>query len=278
MYTYQSKTLQSLIIRRSQNSIILALIVHVILFGAFFLIKFEYREIQERGIAVSFMQAQQERLLRRSFPVREVAPINIPLQKYDLQPLESARVNNRLSSDFFINNASLRRVSDIREISQPILQETGVQKLKTNFGQRPVTVDLRDARPRQVMANIGNVGGHELIKGSDLKMVKPNIQFDIKTEDLMKSFLDTVRKKIESKKRYPESAKLAGIEGRSRVKLVILKNGTLENVEIIESSGHKTLDEAALQSVRDAEPFPPIPEGINKEKIEVSLYIVFKMT
>lgn len=271
MYTYQSKA--------SQNSIILALILHAVMFMVFFLIKFEYREIQESKIAVSFVQSQQERLLRRSLPSREIAPVNnTSAQKLDPQPLENTQINARISTSFFASNAPLRRTSDIREISQPVLQETGIQKLKTSFSQRAVTADLRDVQPKQIQTNLGITGGHELIKGTDLKMAKPNMQVDVHSENLLKSFLDAIRKKIESKKKYPEAAKLAGIEGRSGVKLVILKNGRLESVDIIESSGNKSLDEAALQSVRDAEPFPPIPEGTNQEKIEMSIYLVFKIT
>lgn len=271
MYTYQSKA--------SQNSIILALILHAVLFMVFFLIKFEYREIQESRIAVSFVQSQQERLLRRSLPSREITPVdNTSLQKLDPQPLENAQINAKISTGFFVNNVPPRRTSDVREIGQPILQETGMQKLKTSFTQRAITADLRDIQPRQTQTNLGITGGHELIKSSDLKMAKPNMQVDIHSENLMKNFLDIIRKKIESKKKYPEAAKLAGIEGRSGIKLVILRNGRLESVDIIESSGNKILDEAAVQSVRDAEPFPPIPEETNQEKIEMSIYLVFKMT
>lgn len=271
MYTYQSKA--------SQNSIILALILHAVLFMIFFWIKFEYREIQESRIAVSFVQSQQERVLRRSLPTREITPVDASLRKYNPQPLENVLEGNaKIISGFFINNMPLRRTSDIREIGQPLLQETGIQKLKTNFSQRAVTADFSSIQPKQIQTSFGISGGHELIKESDLKMAKPSMQVDIHTENLLKNFLDTIRKKIESKKKYPEAAKIAGIEGRSGIKLVILKNGHLESVDIIESSGNRALDEAALQSVRDAEPFPPIPEGTNHEKIEMSIYLVFKIT
>ena len=58
----------------------------------------------------------------------------------------------------------------------------------------------------------------------------------------------------------------------------LLKNCQLEKVEIIDSSGNDTLDNAALKSIRDAVPFPLILEGIGQDKIEMSIYIVFKIT
>ncbi len=139
----------------------------------FFLIKFEYREIQESRIIVSFVKPNQERVLRRSLPTREITPIDTSLQKYNPQPLENAQINAKISTDFFVSNLPLRRNSDIREIRQPMLQETGIQKLKTSFSQRAVAVDLRDVQPKQIQTNFGIAGGHELIKESDLKMAKP---------------------------------------------------------------------------------------------------------
>lgn len=270
MYIYQSKT--------SQNSIVIALILHTIVFMVFFLIKFEYREIQESRIAVSFVKSHQEKVLKRSIPAREMIPTNITQQKYNPQPLENTQVNANISTNFLINNISMRRSFDIKEISHTALQGAGIQKLKTNFSQRAVSADIKNIQPNQIQTDFKITGGHELIRESDLKMAKPNIKVDIHAEDTLKNFLDSIRKRIESKKRYPEVAKLAGIEGCAEIKLVLLKNGHLENVEIIESSGNKSLDEAALQSVRDAEPFPPIPDGINQEKIEMSIYLVFKIT
>ncbi len=270
MYTYQSKA--------SQNSIIIALILHAVLFMIFFWIKFEYREIQESRIAVSFVKYQQERVLKRSLPTREIKPVNVQEQKYNPQPLENLQVNANTTTNFFINNVPTRRVSDIREVRNTLLQEPGIQKLKTSFTQRAITADIKDIQPRQIQTNFKIAGGHELIKETDLRMSKPNFQMDVNAENVLKNFLDSIRKKIESKKRYPESAKLAGIEGRSGIRLVILKSGHLESVDIIESSGNKSLDEAALQSVRDAQPFPPIPDSANQEKIEMSIYLVFKIT
>jgi outer membrane biosynthesis protein TonB len=41
---------------------------------------------------------------------------------------------------------------------------------------------------------------------------------------------------------------------------------------------HKILDNAALQSVRAAAPFPAILEAVERDKIELSIYLVFKIS
>ena len=60
--------------------------------------------------------------------------------------------------------------------------------------------------------------------------------------------------------------------------MTILKNGKLEKVEIVESSGYEILDRAALRSVRRATPFPPIPEDAGRDKVQLSIYLVFEIT
>jgi TonB family protein len=60
--------------------------------------------------------------------------------------------------------------------------------------------------------------------------------------------------------------------------MTITKDGQLENVRIYESSGSEILDNAALESVKDSLPFPPIPEELEREKIELKFYLVFKIT
>ena len=62
------------------------------------------------------------------------------------------------------------------------------------------------------------------------------------------------------------------------VRITILKDGRLEKVEIAESSGYEILDNAALQTVREAAPFPPIPEEAKLDKVNVSVGLVFRLT
>ena len=96
--------------------------------------------------------------------------------------------------------------------------------------------------------------------------------------DILQSFARSVRKKIQASKKYPIAAQTAGIEGRTGVRLTILKDGRLQKVEVAKSSGYEILDKAALQSVREAAPFPPIPEKARREEIQMSVTLIFKIT
>jgi protein TonB len=95
--------------------------------------------------------------------------------------------------------------------------------------------------------------------------------------DFLQRYTRTVRMKIESQKRYPLTARRAMIEGRVGIKMTILRDGQLENVEIIESSGYEILDKSALESIQSSAPFPPLPKDIERKRIQISIYLTFKM-
>jgi protein TonB len=116
---------------------------------------------------------------------------------------------------------------------------------------------------------------HELL--GDMASLQAEPDMDL-AEDALQRFFSTIRRKIESKKKYPAAAQKAEIEGRAGVRMTILKDGQLEKAEIEESSGYDILDRAALRSVREAAPFPPIPEAARLDKVNVSIHLVFKLS
>jgi len=51
----------------------------------------------------------------------------------------------------------------------------------------------------------------------------------------------------------------------------ILPNGDITDIEIVQSSGNRYLDESAYRAVKKASPVAPHPEGLNRPYIEVGL-------
>lgn len=70
---------------------------------------------------------------------------------------------------------------------------------------------------------------------------------------------------------YPEEALRDKVFGDLRLAAVILPNGTIHNIEILQSSGHKILDDAAKQIVHLASPFPPFPPEIRKQADQLEI-------
>lgn len=53
----------------------------------------------------------------------------------------------------------------------------------------------------------------------------------------------------------------------------IAKNGTVSDLEIVESSGVSVFDRAALRAVEDASPLPPLPVGYRHDSLGVTLIV-----
>ncbi|OIQ01717.1 MAG: hypothetical protein COS82_10885 [Zetaproteobacteria bacterium CG06_land_8_20_14_3_00_59_53] len=69
-----------------------------------------------------------------------------------------------------------------------------------------------------------------------------------------------VRQRLERFKHYPASARRRGIEGAVDVSFRLNAQGRAENMQLVSGSGYGILDDAALNTVRRAEPFP-VTEG-----------------
>lgn len=80
-------------------------------------------------------------------------------------------------------------------------------------------------------------------------------------------YLDTWRRKIEriGNLNYPERAKIEKVYGNLTLKVAINRNGTINQVSIMKSSGKKLLDDAAIRIVRLAAPFGPLTEEMKKD-------------
>jgi protein TonB len=91
------------------------------------------------------------------------------------------------------------------------------------------------------------------------------------------SYLEMVRLKIERHKKYPETATAKRVQGRVRVKFVITLEGGIREPRIAESSQHTALDEAALQAVKSAAPFPKPPRSLFKGEIPLVITVVFEL-
>jgi protein TonB len=64
---------------------------------------------------------------------------------------------------------------------------------------------------------------------------------------------------------YPKEAKTRQLYGNVTVLVSVFKDGSLRDVRILESSGHKLLDASALKIVRLSSPFEPFPPAISDD-------------
>lgn len=81
-----------------------------------------------------------------------------------------------------------------------------------------------------------------------------------KSQDAL--YLDTWRRRIEAvgNVNYPDQARRDRLYGSLRLLVAILPDGKVDDIQILQSSGHSTLDQAAIRIVEMASPFAPFPD------------------
>ena len=81
------------------------------------------------------------------------------------------------------------------------------------------------------------------------------------------------RQRVETvgNRNYPEASSRYGIYGELRLLVAIRHDGSIEDIEILRSSGHAVLDEAAIRIVHLAAPFAAFPAQLREraERVEI---------
>lgn len=169
---------------------------------------------------------------------------------------QSPRVENDMPLQ---DDAVISTFTDGREISQQLdeLEQEQDQPLNDSASTEELSVAIASLqaqldRRRQEYAN------------------RPR-RYTISSASTQKShdalYLDNWRRRIEAvgNINYPEQARRNRIYGSLRLLVAILPDGSVEDIRILESSGHNLLDQAAVEIVTLASPFEPFPDELQAE-------------
>jgi protein TonB len=90
-----------------------------------------------------------------------------------------------------------------------------------------------------------------------------------------RGYMRLLRDKIENIWKYPREAARLGRSGDLYIKFFIKKDGSLGKVELIRTSGHRELDEAAIKALKDAQPYWPLPDNWKDEELEINGHFIY---
>ena len=83
-------------------------------------------------------------------------------------------------------------------------------------------------------------------------------------------YFDKIRRRIRANWIYPREAGERGIGGQLLIEFVIAKDGHLAAIDLRHSSGVEILDRFALNAVKLAQPFPPVPDSVAKVALPIA--------
>jgi len=82
-------------------------------------------------------------------------------------------------------------------------------------------------------------------------------------------------RKLRHALRYPNSAAIRRLRGIAEVGFVVSSGGGVGSIQVVTSSGSPILDKAALEAVRRAAPFPPIPAEAGRSRWRFTVPLAF---
>lgn len=78
----------------------------------------------------------------------------------------------------------------------------------------------------------------------------------------VEAFMRQLSDHIRPYQHYPEDALLRGMSGTVTVQFVLERNGAVQAIHVVTSSGHAVLDKAAIAAIMRAQPLPEIPSEL----------------
>ncbi len=89
-------------------------------------------------------------------------------------------------------------------------------------------------------------------------------------EPKFQDYFNKIRERIKANWIYPREAGERGIQGELIIEFHIAKDGRLQYLELRRSSGEEILDQFAINAVKLAQPFPPVPDDIAKDALAIN--------
>jgi protein TonB len=97
-------------------------------------------------------------------------------------------------------------------------------------------------------------------------------------KDLLISFFKRFRDNIYGVWNYPRRAADRGEEGTCLLKITINRDGTVKEVRLMETSGHRDLDEEAMAAVRKGAPYGRLPAAYKEEILNIFAFFQYNLT
>ncbi len=128
------------------------------------------------------------------------------------------------------------------------------------------------------MVRTGDIksSSHDQVEKSGIKQEKVSSFANGKKETPLSELQRLLLIEINQHKHYPVNALRLKQQGTTRVEFRLRKNGRIDTLAVLHSSGYRSLDRAALSAINDIQPFTPANDLIHKPA-NLQIDIAFQM-
>ncbi len=145
------------------------------------------------------------------------------------------------------------------------------EKKKAEPSREPVS-EPRSAESRMVNPNVADVpydyNTDDQLLGA--KVDKKEITVDLNTTEYKYiSYFTKLKERIYQVWQYPRESRMKREQGNLRIVFTLRKDGYLEDVRILRSSGFESLDREVIRTIRVASPYNPFPKSWEEDTIRI---------
>jgi TonB family protein len=113
------------------------------------------------------------------------------------------------------------------------------------------------------------------VKSIDVESEMENSLNKEELDGIWRQYTNSIQVKIGKAKKYPRLAKKRKQQGKTLLSFKLNRDGKVLDLKIESSSGYEILDQAALKAIKEGEPYPNIPETLNKKYAYLKIPISF---
>ena len=145
------------------------------------------------------------------------------------------------------------------------------EKKKAEPSREPAS-EPRSAESRMVNPNVADVpydyNTDDQLLGA--KVDKKEITVDLNTTEYKYiSYFTKLKERIYQVWQYPRESRMKREQGNLRIVFTLRKDGYLEDVRILRSSGFESLDREVIRTIRVASPYNPFPKSWEEDTIRI---------
>ena len=220
---------------------------------------------------------EEARQAKTALPASNSRPSDVRVK-----PADQTRAAARQAEQDAEAERKRQRVAELERQAEALMTQARAKKAieteptlradqpQTESGQAPEAVSrtLDRAQLATAIADMARLEA-QIAKQQDEYQKRPKRRFiGARTQEYrFATYVEAWRQKVErvGNLNYPEAAKEQKIYGQLRMTVSINADGSIESVEINQSSGHPILDNAARRIIELAAPYSPFPDNIRKD-------------
>lgn len=240
-------------------ALFLSLLVHAGLIGAYFsTFATIEKPIASRAIASSVSLSMFE--AAKAKPVESVTQAQSPAE-HQLKPKPAKPLEKKVA----------KKIKPQEKKPKPAVQKPMLAKPKVSPPTPVVKPEVKKVRPKTVETPLQKPAQPTLAK-------QPDGLSDADRKGIEDEYKNAVRQAILKNRVYPRQARRKRQQGTSVVAFRLLKNGVIEGLRLVTSSGSELLDKAALQAVGKVQQFKRFPKKMTRQYWDFEIPVSFKLS